>query len=302
MGTHGVMEMIGVHGHLACVWEATARKVGNVHPGVAFADMSYLDFVHSAGSLAVILSDATVRSIGETIHRAVVLRRQVCAANTNLGIALLLVPLAAWASGEPSLDGAESDKQATHSVLTGLTRQDAMRVYDAIRLASPGGLGDVPEQDVRSEPTVTLLEAMRLAAERDQIARQYATGFTDIFDFGVPAFLDGLARFGSVEAGIIHCQLAWLAKFPDSLIARKCGSTVAADVRDRSAAVVAAGGLATTAGRAAGVALDRQLRSDGNRLNPGTTADLVTACLFVALRRAQVKPTHPFRWDVPDWL
>ena len=59
----------------------------------------------------------------------------------------------------------------------------------AIRIANPGGLGNVPEQDVRNEPTVTLLEAMKLAADRDLIARQYANGFADVFDFGVPAFL-----------------------------------------------------------------------------------------------------------------
>ena len=62
------------------------------------------------------------------------------------------------------------------------------------------------------------------------------------------------------------------------------------------------GGLATPEGRAAGVALDRHLRSDGNKLNPGTTADLIAACLFVALRENKVVPSAPFRWDVPDWL
>ena len=44
--------------------------------------------------------------------------------------------------------------------------------------------------------TVTLLEAMKLAADRDMIARQYANGFADVFDFGVPAFLDAFQRFG----------------------------------------------------------------------------------------------------------
>jgi triphosphoribosyl-dephospho-CoA synthase len=111
-----------------------------------------------------------------------------------------------------------------------------------------------------------------------------------------------MRRFGCVEAAVIHCQLAWLVAFPDSLISRKCGPAVAADVQQRATAVVAAGGLETAEGRAAGVALDRHLRSDGNRLNPGTTADLVTACLFVALREGWVASNAPFRWAVPDWL
>ena len=93
-----------------------------------------------------------------------------------------------------------------------------------------------------------------------------------------------------------------MAEFPDSLIARKNGPAVAEDVRQRVVTVQKLGGLETPAGRAAGVALDRYLRSDGNKLNPGTTADLVTACLFDALWQNKVKPSDPFRWTVPDWL
>ena len=47
--------------------------------------------------------------------------------------------------------------------------------------------------------------------------------------------------------------------------------------------MLAAGGVRTDAGRAAMAVFDGSLRRDGNALNPGTTADLVTAVLFVAL-------------------
>jgi triphosphoribosyl-dephospho-CoA synthase len=278
----------------ACIWEATARKPGNVHPGADFADTGYVDFLVSAAAIAQPFS-VDLPSVGWRIYRAVDLTRRYVRKNTNLGIVLLLAPLAV-----PRGTGRLRDW--VQQALDGLTVDDAGLAFEAIRLAAPGGLGDAPEQDVRAEPTVTLLEAMRLAADRDRIARQYATGFADVFDLGVPAFLDGVRRFGCVEAAVVHCQFAWLAEFPDSLIARKCGPQVAADVQHRAAAVVAAGGLETPGGRAAGVALDRLLRSDGNRLNPGTTADLVTACLFVALREGTVPADAPFRWDVPDWL
>ena len=283
---------------VACVWEATARKPGNVHPGADFADTTYPDFLLSAAALGQGFDRAGLGGadlVGDRVLRTVGLTRSLVGKNTNLGMVLLLAPLTvSW--------GREPFRRQVAEVLTTLDVRDAGRVYEAIRLAAPGGLGDAPEQDVRQEPTVTLLEAMRLAADRDQIARQYATGYTDVFDLGVPAFLDGMQQFGCVEAAIIQCQFAWLSAFPDSLIARKCGPTVAADVQQRAVAVVAAGGLATAEGRAAGVELDRYLRGDGNRLNPGTTADLVTACLFVALREGRVKPNAPFRWAVPDWL
>jgi len=134
------------------------------------------------------------------------------------------------------------------------------------------------------------------------VARQYANGFADVFDFGVPPFLAAFERFGCVEAAVIDSQLRWLAEYPDSLIARKNGPGVAADVQQRAADVLKFDGIASPEGRRAGVELDRFLRSDGNKLNPGTTADLITACLFVALRENKVAPSAPFRWPAPDWL
>lgn len=282
-------------GQLAAIWEATARKVGNVHPGAAFADMTYLDFVVSAAASASVVELAGHGLFGLAVVGAVERRREVTPRNTNLGIILLLAALVRQPNDAPLRDGVRVR-------LGGLTVDDAKWVFEAIRLANPGGLGGAPEQDVREQPTVTLLEAMRLAADRDLIARQFATGFADVFDFGVPAFLEAFARFGCVEAAIVDSQLRWMAEHPDSLIARKNGPAVAADVRGRAAAVLRLGGIATPEGRRAGVDLDRHLRSDGNKLNPGTTADLIAACLFVALRENKVSPSAPFRWAAADWL
>jgi triphosphoribosyl-dephospho-CoA synthase len=281
---------------VACIWEAAARKAGNVHPAADFADVTFMDFLLSAAAIRPAFTFPLHSGVGFLVRRAVEETRRVAPTNTNLGIVLLLAPLARayWAGPElrPSL----------LTVLSDLATDDAREVFQAIRLANPGGMGDAPEQDVRDEPTVTLLEAMKLAADRDMVARQYANGFADVFDFGVPAFLAGFERFGCVEAAIIDSQLRWLAEYPDSLIVRKNGAAVAADVQQRAAEVLKLGGIATPAGRRAGVALDKHLRSDGNKLNPGTTADLITACLFVALRENKVLPSAPFRWDVPDWL
>lgn len=280
----------------ACLWEAHARKLGNVHPGASFDDMALLDFSLSAAAIGPSFScvGASWCSPGSAILDAIQKTRLVTERNTNLGIVLLCVPLA-FAQLRGSFRG-------VWRVVRDIDRHDTGLVYHAIRLANPGGLGDAPEQDVRSEPTVTLLEAMKLAADRDLIARQYANGYADVFDLGVPAFLAGFERHGCVEAAAIECQLAWMAAFPDSLIARKRGLAVTEDVQRRVQHVLSLGGLGTTAGRRAGVELDAHLRSDGNKLNPGTTADLVAACLFVALRENKVKPSAPFRWNVPDWL
>ena len=296
-------EMIATAAHTACVWEVTSRKVGNVHPRAGFHDTTYLDFILSAGAINSALGGAPTRGIGRTIRMASLLTRDVTGSNPNLGIILLLAPLAStWTGLYVDPEHADRGKGELKRNLRKLSVTDTKFAYEAIWLAKPGGLGDAPEQDVREEPTVTLLEAMRLAADRDMVARQYANGFADVFDFGVPAFLDAFARFGCVEAAIIDSQLRWLATYPDSLIARKNGIAVAEDVQRRAAGVLQLGGIATPEGRAAGVALDQHLRSDGNKLNPGTTADLITACLFVALRENKVTPSAPFRWQVSDWL
>ena len=285
----------GVLAQVACVWEATARKVGNVHPGIDFADTSYTDFLVSAAAVGDVFGRPAADRVGRRVWEATHATRRLIGKNTNLGIVLLLAPLSLIGRGRLA-------REQLADVLAALTVEDTERVYAAIRLAKPGGLGDAPEQDVRDDPTVALLEAMRLAADRDLVARQYASSFADVLDFGVPAFLAAFARYGCVEAAVIDSQLRWLASYPDSLIARKNGPDVAADVRERAAEVLRRGGLDTPEGRRAGVEFDRHLRSDGNRLNPGTTADLITACLFVALRERKVTPAAPFRWHVPDWL
>jgi triphosphoribosyl-dephospho-CoA synthase len=143
---------------------------------------------------------------------------------------------------------------------------------------------------------------MKLAADRDLIARQYANNYSDVIDFGVPAFLAAYAKFGRVEPAVVECHLRWMAEFPDSLIARKNGLDAAVEVQRRVKHVFSRGGLDTPEGRAAGVELDAYLRSDGNKLNPGTSADLVAACLFVALREGKIHPSAPFPWDTEDWL
>src|SRR5207237_14850 len=82
----------------------------------------------------------------------------------------LLAPLAR-AALIASADGAAL-RTAVAATLRETTVADAQEVYAAIRQGRPGGLGRAPQQDVAGTPTVTLREAMALAAERDAIARE----------------------------------------------------------------------------------------------------------------------------------
>lgn len=272
----------GLCAQIACIWEATARKPGNVHRYRDFTDSSYTDFLLSAAAIAPVMTTACQRRVGATVLDAVQATRRVTGTNTNLGIVLLLAPLA-------TVQMKQELRSGVGSVLAGLDVEDARMTYEAIRLASPGGLGQVAQQDVRDEPTQTLRQVMALAAPRDLIARQYANGFAEVFNAGVPALLAELQRTGSIEGAIISAHLRLMADHPDTLIARKCGRTEAEEAARRASAVLDGG--ETELNR-----FDAWLREDGHRRNPGATADLLTACLFVVLREGTITLPPQFPW------
>ena len=273
---------VGMCSQIACIWEATARKPGNVHRYRDFADSSYTDFLLSAAAIAPVMTTACQRRVGATILDAVRATRRVTGTNTNLGIVLLLSPLATVPPEQELRSGIEC-------VLAGLDVEDARLTYEAIRLASPGGLGSAPEQDVREEPTQTLRQVMALAAERDLIARQYANGFAEVFDEGLPALLAGLQDTGSVEGAIIFAHLHLMAHHPDTLIARKRGWAEAEEASRRARTVLDEGWKELDR-------FDDWLRAEGHARNPGATADLLTACLFVLLREGTITLPPPLPW------
>jgi triphosphoribosyl-dephospho-CoA synthase len=266
----------------ACLMEVTARKPGNVHRFEDLGELHFLDFLLSAGAIVEALDRAEHHSLGATVLSAVQSTRRVVTTNTNLGIILLLAPLAA-VPRERDLE------QGVAEVLAKTTRSDAQMVYQAIRLAVPGGLGQVAEQDLSSEPTVTLREAMALAAERDLVARQYDNGFHEVLHEALPSLLSYLNRGYSMETTIVATYLRLLATHPDSLVSRKVGLVRAQEVSRRAGEILDAGWPDREQGKPLCDEFDRWLRAEGNCLNPGTTADLVTATLFAALRDGTIQ-------------
>jgi triphosphoribosyl-dephospho-CoA synthase len=208
---------------IACLLEVTARKPGNVHRFADLPGLQLADFLLSATAIVEPLDHAAALGIGRAVYEAIAATRRVVNTNTNLGIVLLLAPLAAVPMNVGLRDGIDE-------VLCATTVGDARWVYRAIRLAEPGGLGNVSEQDVKDEPTVSLREAMTLAAERDTIARQYANGFREVFDDALAPMLRALAEGWALEPAIISGYLHVLARHPDSLILRKHGLGVAQSI------------------------------------------------------------------------
>jgi triphosphoribosyl-dephospho-CoA synthase len=225
---------IGQCATLACFLEATAPKVGNVHRGADFDNLTYADLVTAAIVVGPIIEDAANRRIGETILEAVKATRDAVGTNTNLGTILLLAPMAAVPHDEPLA-------RVLARVLAGLDVSDSRRVYEAIRLADPGGLGTVSRADVAGEPPSDLVAAMRLAADRDLVARQYANNFHEVLAAAAPAILSGIDRGWGINGAIVYAQLTLMSQFPDSLIARKCGLEIALRAADHASEVLRAG-------------------------------------------------------------
>lgn len=264
---------------LACLLEASAAKPGNVSPGRPFRDMNYEDFLASAVAIGPVLGQAGQRPLGETIRDALRATRRWTSANTNLGIALLLTPLA-----RAELAGVEGSlRQRLGHVLAATSIADAVEVYDAIRQSGAGGLGKVEEADVAKVPGITLREAMLLAEKRDSVAAEYASDFALTFGVGLPALRDARAAGVLWDSAVTETFLSLLIARPDTLIARKLGSAEAQAVSTRALEVRRMGGTRTDAGRAELARFDAELRDPQNSRNPGTTADLTAAAIFVAL-------------------
>ena len=273
----------------ACALDVAVRKPGNVSLHSPGHGMQAAQFLASAD----VAADAICQPgapVGARIEAAVVATRAAVGCNTNLGILLLCAPLACAAENT-----ALPLQQALQQVLAALTIDDAAYAFRAIAHASPGGLGEAPEQDVRAAPSVTLLQAMALAADRDRIAAQYGGGFAEVFSaaqrgwppgFALPEVGADGAADSAITAAVQALYLGWLASGLDSHIVRKQGKTVAQNVQAAAQAWLdrpaAAGAFDADP---AFQAWDQALKDAG--VNPGTSADLTVATLMLAglLRR-----------------
>ncbi|MDF3838209.1 triphosphoribosyl-dephospho-CoA synthase [Cupriavidus basilensis] len=266
----------------ACTLDVTVAKPGNVSIDAPGHGMTAGLFLDSAAAAAAPLTNRALQ-VGERIEQAVAQTRAIARCNTNLGILLLCAPLAAAMESGPPRD-ADALGKRIEAVLAGLTVADAEAAYRAIAHAMPAGLGAAPEQDVAATPTVGLRAAMQLAAMRDTVARQYANGYADLFTLGLPVLRRHLAGHGAwpgrLQRAVTAVYLAFLARFPDSHIARKHGLPAARRVSDRARLFhgrleagqpIDAGALAQW---------DRELKAAG--LNPGTSADLTVASAMIA--------------------
>jgi triphosphoribosyl-dephospho-CoA synthase len=261
----------------ACENEVAAPKPGNVNDFSDGHNMEVQDFIKSAHAIAPIMAQKAL-SVGELILQGIQATRTVVNCNTNLGIVLLFAPLCR------AIHQCSDFKQLPdelEKVLHNLTVDDAKACYEAIRLADAGGLGSSEQQDIDAIPSVTLLQAMRIAEERDSIAKQYVTNYKDILNFGLPILTSSIKSGESVEWATAFAYLKFLASVPDTLIRRKQSWEHALEITKAAIKILTKvnENNMLSSFEAEIITWDNELKKKA--INPGTTADLIAATLLI---------------------
>lgn len=257
--------------------EVHALKPGNVSSYAAGHDMTVNDFIKSAELSSPILCDPSL-SVGERILESVRATVSAVGCNTNLGMLMLCAPLVKAAElGETALQS-----NLAH-VLDGMDTNDAIYIFEAIRIANPGGLGNSSKYDVNKglQAGTTIQQAMTEAESRDMIAKQYVTDFIDIFSLGAACIEDFAARWNSVQWAAVACYMQFLVKFPDSHVRRKFGQATADNIRINAKPIATAFHESNSPEEATGMLMNFDEDLKGKGVNPGTTADLTAASLLV---------------------
>lgn len=261
------------------ITEVNALKPGNVSRYADGHGMTCNDFLLSADLVTPILCDRKL-SMGQRILESVKITKLKSGKNTNLGMLLLFAPLIITA--EQTIDRSVAATQhKLQDILSTVNMSDSRLIFQAIKEANPGGLGQSSRFDVNLMPECSLWEAMEEARKRDSIARQYVTGFSDIFSTGLEVIKEFTGRWNSVKWATVACYLKFLAGIPDSHVIRKSGRQVADQTRIKAIAYAEEfiKNDNPESAQSALLEFDRELKN--LNINPGTSADLVAASILV---------------------
>jgi triphosphoribosyl-dephospho-CoA synthase len=289
------------------VQEASAIKAGNVHPNASFEDMTYMHFLEAAEAIQKTIHECLDQSLGPMIWACTASMLQTVRINTSLGTVLLMVPLIQCEKSQGDsfcsrLLREDWDGLAIRDYLAGTTASDCASIYQAIAACNPGGLGTSQELDVHTTSPASILDAMRVAATWDDVALQYSNGYLEVARYA-RHLVGWVSETTSWSDAIRRLQLRILAERVDSHIARKWGRQMGEQVRNRAQKVLDSAEYGTPEFELAWQAFDSELRSGPpltsrqgmnrqrmNRqgMNPGTTADMIAAALYVVSSQCNV--------------
>jgi triphosphoribosyl-dephospho-CoA synthase len=294
---------------LAILLEASSYKPGNVTRTSGFKCTRYEHFLASAVATNPSLEYAAERGIAVSkggicvseVELGVIIKDCVVnvnawqhGGNTLLGTIILLSPIAVaggMTSAEAGIFKISRLRENVKLVVEQTGAEDAANVYEAIKIASPGGLGIVPELDVNDpnsinkilKEKISLYRIFKIAEKYDAVCSEWVNNYPLTFDVAFPSLDEQLNKGEDLNTAIVHTFLELLAERPDTLIARKAGVEKAREVSSMAREVLKLGELETSRGNKSLSELDRKLKKSSNLLNPGTTADIIAASLSLCL-------------------
>jgi triphosphoribosyl-dephospho-CoA synthase len=248
--------------------------------------MDYRHFLEAANAIGKSIERSIDLPLGPMVEECTRSMIDAVGVNTSLGTILLLAPLIQcqrrWGKCfEQELLGGAWTGERVKEFLRETNARDCDLIFRAIAASKPGGLGSSETHDVLGPAPDSVLSAMQVAAKRDDIALQYSNGFLEVASYArtlrSPEFI-----IMPLKEAIRRLQVVILADRVDSLIVRKCGLPVGLEVQSRAKLVLHSSPYGSDGFEFQWEALDRYLRQDGHRRNPGTTADLIAAALYVA--------------------
>ena len=263
-------------------------KPGNVHRTRDYSDMVFEDFIISGIVIGDTIREACTDvdvdnpKLGKYILQAVAETDKWIKNNTNLGIVMMITPIAVAAAISDSFD----DIRENVKVVMGNTSvDDACDLYDAINIADAGGMGDQDEYDVASdnaknelrENSQTMYDVLKISAPWDMLAREMTSDMPAVFEIGYPTYHE-LTQEKSKNEACVLTFLTILSQVPDTLISRKYGSDEALKVSMMVRDLLNLRDEPDFAEKLK--EFDDFLFK--NKLNPGTTADLTAASIFVS--------------------
>ncbi|MEM2385544.1 MAG: triphosphoribosyl-dephospho-CoA synthase, partial [Candidatus Bathyarchaeia archaeon] len=280
---------------LAILLEVSADKPGNVNLVVGFEGTNHMHFLASAVAAAPFFRLAAERGIA--VSKGEIGLDKVCVGqiirdcvaeisswqrggNTLLGTVLLFVPLAVAAGMTPAEKGVFDLSELRRNlkfVIEATTPEDAVAVYEAVKIAKPSGLGKAPDLDVNDPESIkrikseriSLLQVFQIASSYDMVCSEWVKNYPITFDFAYPRLMQRLHDGEDLNTAIVHTFLEVLTSHPDTFIARKVGIGKAREVSAIAGEVLKNGGLKTPVGREKLRLFDAVLRLEGSNLNPG---------------------------------
>lgn len=272
---------------LALLLEVSAYpKPGNVDRTHDFVDTSYEHFLASSVAVYPVLREAAVRKdrgVGELIRKGVEESvKWQHGGNTHFGALLLLIPLA-MAAGASDDCATPVLRSKASEIMRNTDVEDAIELYRAFTVAKVRVRRDVAELDVMNEASIeeirnrqlSLFDILSISAPYDLVSRELVGGFEKSFRYAalIADFSDERLRLNDA---ITHAYLNLLAEEEDTFVKMKFGADKSRYVKERARGIVDRGYR-----RGELEEFDHELIKAG--INPGSSADLIAAALFIAI-------------------